>query len=424
MLTHWAIAVCTRVPLDSAVLQASGFEGVPCDSCVDRWKSLGEQWWMPYVDGVAHYKGKNAFDGSNLTNFNSAGSDFLKPIQEEYERWLRPEAWGSRWDVSALEQLNTRLRGCTKSCVQASDCNPQDPVECITYHYTLVPRLLNFVQKEEWKMGGQPCSDCGLCMPLFTCASQLPAANLAVAHPPPTHVDKRTLLADALAEYYAELDSIPDDDVAALRRPPGVPSGFVALAKLFATMADLHPFVDANSRTRLVLLNTELTRLGGHPVMLAENGWSTYYYTTPHALESHLLTGYCAFEYTRDHHNATSPYPYREGDEELIQAATGCCPASAGKPVWGEYGQVVVGNETHTGSCSPMDHSMAFYDPATGTCSLASSKMEARKGRAVPQDDAPGCLSGYLSALPRRPPETPSRDSLHGARARLAYLRS
>ena len=324
---------------------------------------------MLFIDGVAQYQGLGAFEGTHLSSHHANGTNFLTHAKAEYLRWSRPEAWAQgRWTVERVAALNLRLRGCEFE---------DGSLDCLTYT-PYIPRPQNYVQVEELLMGGQPCNDCGLCMPRFSCAGQ--------ASSPVNDLDTWTLsswmwrkseaLGNALDEYYAEVDHSTSG-------PYGL-KGFAPLAKLFATMADLHPFNDANSRTRLFVLNTELTRLGGHPTMLAENGWSIYYYSTPQLLEGRLLSGYCSFEYARDH--GVTPYPYRELDWGLVADATGCCPAGVGSPQWVAAGfginRIVGGQESHTGApCSPVDHSMAYYDPATDACAVASSREEARAGR-------------------------------------------
>jgi hypothetical protein len=38
----------------------------------------------------------------------------------------------------------------------------------------------------------------------------------------------------------------------------------------------MHPFADANSRTRTIVLNKCMIRAGGHPLLLPGNGWWIY----------------------------------------------------------------------------------------------------------------------------------------------------
>ena len=59
-------------------------------------------------------------------------------------------------------------------------------------------------------------------------------------------------------------------------------------------MAEIHPFLDANGRTRNIVLETELCRLGGHPLLLHDTGWFVYNQPSQAALELCLLRGWCA----------------------------------------------------------------------------------------------------------------------------------
>jgi len=79
-----------------------------------------------------------------------------------------------------------------------------------------------------------------------------------------------------------------------------------AAATLYATLAELHPFIDGNSRTRTMVLNTQLARAGAHPVVLYNNGWGVYHMNNLEELEEYLLGGYCAWEYVL----ATGESPY------------------------------------------------------------------------------------------------------------------
>ena len=79
-----------------------------------------------------------------------------------------------------------------------------------------------------------------------------------------------------------------------------------AAATLYAKMAELHPFIDGNSRTRTMMLNIQLARAGAHPVVLYNNGWGVYHMNNLEDLMQYLLGGYCAWEYVV----ATGKSPY------------------------------------------------------------------------------------------------------------------
>ena len=211
-------------------------------------------------------------------------------------------------------------------------------------------------------------NDYGNCMPWDSSAGESLSFNATkIVSPPKRVADKKAALTKLLDIYYDEvthITSLPHTakantflDAVGMLRPNSVPPAFPALARLFSAMADLHPFNDANSRTRLFLLSTELTRMGSHPVMLEENGWSIYYYTTPRSMREHLLNGLCAFEYAVRHSGET-PYAIGQSDYSLIAATTGCCPANASPN----------DNANHTGWCSPKTHALAHYEPKSGKC--------------------------------------------------------
>ena len=72
-------------------------------------------------------------------------------------------------------------------------------------------------------------------------------------------------------------------------------------------MAELHPFSDGNSRTRVVLLQSELTRLGGHPILIPETWRSIYTYNSLEEVEAMILQGWCAYEQALER-GGRSPY--------------------------------------------------------------------------------------------------------------------
>ena len=78
------------------------------------------------------------------------------------------------------------------------------------------------------------------------------------------------------------------------------------LAVFYATVAELHPFPDGNSRTRMIFSQIETTRLGGHPLMLPDNGWAVYNFNNYGELHDYFCQGWCAYEYFMKH--GKSPY--------------------------------------------------------------------------------------------------------------------
>lgn len=78
------------------------------------------------------------------------------------------------------------------------------------------------------------------------------------------------------------------------------------LATLFSLFAEIHAFADANSRTRTLVLDSELTRLGGHPLVFYTNGWAVYRMPSMEYVELYILRSWCAWHFAvRD---GQSPY--------------------------------------------------------------------------------------------------------------------
>jgi hypothetical protein len=118
---------------------------------------------------------------------------------------------------------------------------------------------------------------------------------------------RQLLIQDPLHAFYGAVSS-GDCGISADNPHPRAALGCLlpAAATLYATLAELHPFVDGNSRTRLMVLQTQLARAGAHPVVLYNNGWAPYHMNSLEELEEYLLGGYCAWEYV----NATGKSPY------------------------------------------------------------------------------------------------------------------
>jgi len=245
------------------------------------------------------------------------------------------------WDARRLAAENARMRGNTGDDeLYLSYFIPRDPA-------TYSDSQNNFLEHPT------PC------LPEETTAGQTPHESLGAR-------GKEERLQRLLTTYYDDLERGHMGAMAFESVPPGVPRGFARLGELYASLAELHPFVEANSRTRLLVLQTELVRLGGHPLMLEELGWGLYYYNTPAALQARLLTGWCAWEAARA--NGTSPYP--AGFDYEYQGHDTCC--------------VVKEDGTSTRhflpGCMPVEHSSAYYDPKVGTC-VSVPMSEAAQGR-------------------------------------------
>merc|ERR1719445_2002992 len=97
--------------------------------------------------------------------------------------------------------------------------------------------------------------------------------------------ERRQHLDRILREYYDKVDDLKSKS----SEDSTVHLIFPHLARLFAKLALLHPFPDANSRTRLIILQTELVRIGGHPVMMRHIGNAGYDAKTLFGVKSYIL---------------------------------------------------------------------------------------------------------------------------------------
>lgn len=105
------------------------------------------------------------------------------------------------------------------------------------------------------------------------------------------------LIDEALAAYSASIDGAVAQWQSAANPRRAFGDLLHPLAVLFATEAEIHPFRDGNSRTRTFLIQVEITRLGGHPLLLADNGWAVYSFNSYAELHDYLCAGWCAYEY-------------------------------------------------------------------------------------------------------------------------------
>lgn len=94
-----------------------------------------------------------------------------------------------------------------------------------------------------------------------------------------------------LEQYYEAIDNLHLEEATDQLR-----LGLPHLAALHMLLAELRPFKDANSRIRTLVLQTELVRLGGHPVVMENYGWQIYGKGSVGAHILDILEGWCAWE--------------------------------------------------------------------------------------------------------------------------------
>ena len=278
------------------------------------WRALGENWWMPFVDGWAHQCGATVFDQSaTLTRLEGDGmfSTHLKSQHDKFSDYELMHA--THLNIDMVESMNMELQGLSW------DINPEYGSWEVACPYT------------DWqprKAVGAKHDVVGYDMMGYTGAV--------------TFADKAKIWSDAMAtqDYSKDRDlywkirekligrpldafeaAITKDDCGIARwtsnarerlsleqHHPRAALGCLlpAAATLYGKMAELHPFIDGNSRTRIMMLNIQLARAGAHPVVLYNNGWAAYHMNNLEELEEYLLGGYCAWEYVM----ATGKSPY------------------------------------------------------------------------------------------------------------------
>jgi len=151
-----------------------------------------------------------------------------------------------------------------------------------------------------------------------------------------TALAKKSKLIHILAEYHDAIDAIrvPMSDRAGSTH---IQQALPYIARLYHKLALLHPFGDANSRTRTMVLQTELVRQGGHPAVLWDNCWGIYAnvitnpaqdHELPHdaygphsavgvQLQEFVLDGWCGWEIA--YNTKASPFlPFVHADGALL----------------------------------------------------------------------------------------------------------
>ena len=258
-----------------------------------QWDALGNtSWWLPFIDGWSHEEGPYHFDGTNGSKTNGEDGAFILHVSQVYNE-LRDQL-GVGWTASRMAYMNSVLRG--NACGDASlDVTPSVPAgtECPEAYTDYLPRT-------EFEIKGGAFATAQSAVPWID-TEQL---NISISN---GQTSKPKLVEDALSAYAAALGGKGVVDSTALRLALG--HVLVPLATLFATLAELHPFRDANSRTRNFVLQSEMTRLGGHPMLLWDVGWQIYGMGSVHNVTLFLLRGWCAWEFALAN-GGQSPYAH------------------------------------------------------------------------------------------------------------------
>jgi hypothetical protein len=209
-----------RIPM---VFASDVSKAVNNSDFVNVWTYLGDKWWTEFIDGQFHKDGPHALDYTPESMKWGMDGDFSGHAGNEFDRFSVPHSWDTLWTADEFGQANARYRG----------------TECVD------PQCLEMYSSDTWTLLQRLERGWGA-------LSQDDYAQI-------THDQLDSLFAD----YYKKVSPLQWEE-----RHIRIQRGFIHLVNLFVDLARLHPFADANSRTRLLAFQTEVVRLGGHPVVL------------------------------------------------------------------------------------------------------------------------------------------------------------
>jgi hypothetical protein len=253
-----------------ALTKASKSEDITSDF-VRVWTHLGKQWWTEFVDGQFHKDGPHALDHSDYNMKEGMDGEFYNHSKEEYLIFSDPSQWDLPLTAARVAQINAVHEGGRFSCSNAS-CLEAYRDYCFD------------------KEANEPCS--------------------------PRTLD------NSLADYYNSTMWLQGLD-----RSTRLRKGLPHLTKLFAKLAAFQYFWDANSRTRLMVLQIEMVRLGGHPVVLwglreEVNSQCDQDHCDLTGLRDLILDGWCAWEIVA----TTGQSPFQSGQyKECYDKSTKSC---------------------------------------------------------------------------------------------------
>jgi hypothetical protein len=326
------LAICAIVGLSTtgnikAKADAAAKEAVHLVSEDHPWRALQKNWWMPFIDGWAHECGVTVYDHHTVITDRGGDGQLSAHLQTQYDKFSKYDLmYHAHLSIDMVEIMNMNLQGVSWAA------NPNfgnwEGASPYTEWFPRHPACGGF----------EAFRGCGGEKPPIIWTTPLGEKPM-MGYTGAVHVDKakifreakatrdysanrglyRTvrvgLIGDPLDHFYAAITK-PDCNVTSFtdsladHSHPRAALGCLlpAAATLYATMAQLHPFIDGNSRTRTtcMVLNTQLTRAGAHPVVLYNNGWAAYHMNSLEELEEYLLGGYCAWEYVL----ATGESPY------------------------------------------------------------------------------------------------------------------
>ena len=245
------------------------------------WTSLGQDWWLPFIDGWAHRWGLQVFDGTVESKENAQDGKVSVKLRKAVDVFDAPGSW-VRWEPQRVVHINALLRGKPKTWEAGTRSWAKDASHAWVFS-NFHPRVAHAL---DWKKG---------------------AVHIHKGWD--SDVDK--MLGHAFDVYERDVGHVlvahwvhPRKALTPVLKP---------LARLFSTLAEMHPFADANSRTRTMVLHKCMVRAGGHPFLLADNGWWIYDVNSIQEIIPFFLEGWCAYEYYLAH--GVSPFVALSGNK-------------------------------------------------------------------------------------------------------------
>ena len=302
-------AAAAKEAADAAKAEADAAAKEPLHLVSDDhpWRALQTNWWMPFVDGWAHKCGVTVFDHHSAITFRGGDGLLSVHLKAQYDRFSRYDMMNrAHLSIDMVEAMNMNLQGISwaanpdygnwESASPYTEWSPRrdDKGAMMGYKGAVHVDKAKIFRDAEATRDWSDSRDVFRKVRLKLTGKPLWDFYDAVAKPD----CKMTNFTDSHADH-----SHPRAALGCL---------LPAAATLYATMAELHPFIDGNSRTRTMVLNTQLTRMGAHPVVLYNNGWAPYHMNSLEELEEYLLGGYCAWEYVLA--TGKSPYVGHEPD--------------------------------------------------------------------------------------------------------------
>ena len=336
--------------------------------------SLGQDAWMAFTDGWAHDFGPMWF-----------GEEYQRTLMDSYAEQPLPLPKTAKLDIDRLWRFNYRNGGACDGGFNGGYNGKGDPGSCSNFTFACFwPRrdlclgALSMVydapfcdtilqrqpEVQPWE-GAELCTDpvqatrgqavycetpfiksqAGAIGEMGQKLAGAIAGDGADNHCYVSAEMKSAALKHHLAEYYAAFDA---HSVGGMLRPPDpspldktVPWSMRArdqvgpmlrpLARLMAALVEMHPFKDGNDRTRALILQTELLRLGTNGAILYDLQKDTVLMMTHNLslVEEYILQGWCAWE----RHNRLGISPFANltdrGDDATRDELQRCARAAS-----------------------------------------------------------------------------------------------